>query len=76
MVNVWEWVRILEARSIQVCVIRAHSPLFIRLLDHDHVGKPSGVVDISYEIGGRLLDHFLSHCSAPLFSHLSLPLGD
>jgi len=55
---------------------RCTSPLPIQLLDHDNVGKPRGVVDLSYEPNGRQLGHFLLYYSEPLFTYLSLPLGD
>lgn len=52
-VDVQEWVCILRACSIQICVVHTHPLLLVWFLDHDHVGKPSGVVNFLYELGGR-----------------------
>lgn len=75
-VDVREWVCILWACSILICVVHTHSPLPVWFLDHDHIGKPSGIVNFPNELGSRPLGHLLLYSPTCLFPNLSFPLGD
>jgi len=75
-IDVQEWVCILRACLIEIYVVHTHPPLFVWFFDHDHVRKPSGIVNFLDELGDHQLDHFLSYCLTPLFTYLSFSLGN
>ena len=50
-VDVRQGVKIIRASAVEVSVIDTHSPVTVRLGDHDDVGLPSRVPGFAYEPG-------------------------
>ena len=53
---------IFRAGPIDVLEINAHAKRVVLLGDHDHIGKPLGVVNLSDELSCQEPSHFLANC--------------